>query len=321
VRQYRAEVYAQEQGIPLADALRLFEAQAAAREVIAELEATSPDRLAGVWVEKTPERRLVAWYTGGDAPQEALDIALNSPIPVEIRTGAARTLRELVDVSDAIGESLGPGARLGGRWVEVQTNTVHVRLQPDSPLDGDADRLSSELSTDFGANVLVTVASEQAGDNDVYGGIATTPVCTAGFTVYHWPLQATGIVTAGHCEPNTSRTLSHGTGHGMTFNEELRTQIADAEWWSVATTEFNWFWTSAYGYIEVEDYLLQGEQAVGDDVCHHGKATGTSCGELISKTYAPEYDDACPGTCLSTWMLVDGGSYRERGQWRTLVFR
>jgi hypothetical protein len=166
VRLYRAEQYAQEHGIPLGDALRQFEAQAASGEVVAQLEATSPDRLAGVWVEKAPERRLVAWYTGEEKPKDALDIAAESPIPVEIRTGAPLPLEQLVAISDSIGESFGPEARLGGRWVEVQTNTVRVRLQPDSPLQNDADRLSGELSAEFGANVLVTVGTEQAGDDD-----------------------------------------------------------------------------------------------------------------------------------------------------------
>ena len=101
--------------------------------------------------------------------------------------------------------------------------------------------------------------------------------------------------------------MDGSTGHGMTFNSELRNATRDVEWWSVATAEIPQYYSDLYGFINVVGYKSRAAQVFGWTVCHYGKVSGTSCGELICKTALPPGSDPCNGvSCLPYWMLVYG---------------
>lgn len=150
--------YAQQFGVTLEEAERRLGLQLAAGESAALLQATYPDRLAGVWLEHTGEFRLVAWYTGSDAGlDEARAIAAGAPLPVEIRTGAGHSEAELRAVQDRILPRAQELFYLVGTSVDVITNSVQLFIENRPPNAARAPELAAQLSQEFGVPITIEV--------------------------------------------------------------------------------------------------------------------------------------------------------------------
>jgi hypothetical protein len=286
----------------------------------AELESAAPGRLAGVWLETDGELRLVAWYTGdSDGLGDVEDIAARWPLPVEIRTGAGHSLNDLLAVARDTATNLGGEARIAGHWVDVRTGVIHVDLQPDSPHRDAPEQLRRDLSAAWGAQFAIAVLAEEATDDITYGGSVLTPKCTSGFTVSNFS-GTSRLMTAGHC-PNSLWHWDGGVSWPVSFVAESWAASTDIQWGTVPGQEIPQFWTG-YQFNYVTGTISRSQQVIGATYCHYGKSTGQSCGPLLSKTYAPNWGNACNGSsCSSTWMLVDwpsqGADGDSGGPWFT----
>jgi hypothetical protein len=164
------------------------------------------------------------------------------------------------------------------------------------------------------------------GDGHTRGG-ADLSTCTSGFVVRHPSNGVRGYITAGHCGNNQTYFEFGGTSYSTTFIDEIRDADQDVQWHTTPHIEQPRFYASSTtSHRPLTSRRTRSQQSVGGYVCHRGKTTGYSCGTIQTKTFAPTYTNACPGTtCSSVWVRVSGSSLEcfpgdSGGPW-FLVFR
>lgn len=135
-----------------------------------------------------------------------------------------------------------------------------------------------------------------------------SPLARPGFTVKN-SSGTRGFLTAGHCGNTQTYYESATISYSSNYQTEIRDADQDVQW---HTTPTHSVYAQFYAYSDlrtVTDTEPRSAQAVGDYVCHRGKATGYSCGNIESTNYQPTWTNACPGTtCSSVWIKVSGSS-------------
>ena len=160
-------------------------------------------------------------------------------------------------------------------------------------------------------------------------------LCTAGFAAQETGgRRRYGIITAGHCGadgPNENETF---TMHGVTlpFVYGWASVTADAQFHEIPTGS---------SHVLHDDYIcnysrnvrcdVSGTKArrdmgkryknrfVGDYVCHAGRKTHVTCGNVTSINYQPNYDNACLDAsgnetrCYNVFVKVSGSTLESCG--------
>lgn len=146
------EGYAEAYGVTREEAIRRGYLQTEMGATVQGLRETLPDRFAGIWLEHSPEYRIVAWYTGGEDGLEAVrEIGAAAPLPVFIKTGAAHTIPELLVIGEIARTRL---AAAGG--IDERANGVTIDLNRDSPYAGQHAELEAAFEAEFGVPFTVT---------------------------------------------------------------------------------------------------------------------------------------------------------------------
>ncbi len=116
-----------------------------------------------------------------------------------------------------------------------------------------------------------------------------------------------GVLTAAHCDDAQTYYQTLDLTYPVTFIAARHGDRRDVQWHTTSHYEYPQFYDGD-SYRTVSFGISRASQSVGDFVCHRGKATNYSCGELVSKTYVPSYEGACPGVdeCYPVWMKVSG---------------
>lgn len=126
------------------------------RQALAEV---APHRLAGAWIQSTPDFRVIAWFTGSDEGlDEAHAIAAGALVPVEIRTGARFTSEQLRAAAESAGPTLDPGA-VGAAHIEEATGRIVVFVNPESSYAADPGALEAALEARHGGEFEVVVTA------------------------------------------------------------------------------------------------------------------------------------------------------------------
>ncbi len=317
--QNEAATYAATFDVTPEEGARRLQAQAAMKPALAELERAAGNRLAGIWIEHSPEFRLALRLKGPGVPAAVKRKANALPLPVSIDTGAPLSLKEtqkklddnleqlLASVPDVAG--VGVDERTGAIVLDVATDGVgESALAARTVAAGRNDALSSQL----GMTVEIRPAPGAVGDGHTYGGTPITG-CTGGFAVKQNGGTTTGLLTAGHCG-NTSTYSGYGTDgtYAMTFQAEARTASSDSQWHTTTHIEYPEFYASSSTVRRtVTSQTFRSAVANGDFVCHRGSTTGYSCGNVQNRSYRPTYANACPGTtCDAVWIQVSGTDLR-----------
>jgi hypothetical protein len=150
--------YAETFGVSIDEAKRRLELQVTDGETRSRLQAAHAERLAGVWLEHTGEFRLVAWYTGSDAGlEDARAIAAAAPLPVEIRSGAAHTVADLLAIQARMLPRVEALFSTAGIGPGVFTNSIQIDVENRPPNAARAEELALQLSQEFGVHVVINV--------------------------------------------------------------------------------------------------------------------------------------------------------------------
>jgi hypothetical protein len=131
---FDAEMYAKQHGVTVDEAIRRFQLQDYAGVLGAELTSEESDTFAGLWIEHTPEFRIVVQFTRDAAEKIRPYIKENMVDIIEVR--AAKT--SLVDLQSAQSNVLSSVRSLGilaDSEIDVRENRVKVYVTDRSKID------------------------------------------------------------------------------------------------------------------------------------------------------------------------------------------
>ena len=287
-----AQVYASNMGVSLDEAIRRFQLQDIAGNLDAELSVKESETFAGLWLEHTPEFRLVVRFTRNAEetirpyiPKDLADI-------VEVR--AAKV--SLADLQKAQDEVLFFASGLNIP-VESGINVFEnrVELYVADPIRFNAALQRGEVRLPDNVKVI-TVEAMGKPDADIYGGLPLSD-CTSGFAVRQ-PDGLNGITTAAHCSNSQSYS-----GTSLTFKNQLYSGSYDIQWHTApGFTVTNKIQVSSSGSTRnITATKHRNNQVIGGYVCKYGMTSGYTCGYISDKNYCP----AWVPSCATTYILVD----------------
>ena len=250
----------------------------------------------------------VTLYFKGDIPDNVrshVDAARLSG--VELRGGMEFSLNELKARNDTIHAAvlgLGFTEIVSAIDVESQRITVDIVLSDDLPnLRGGVLRgaIHSQLIAPLRASF------EQAGNElnirthpigsklttliHGYGGSGfrddSKRECTSGFVVRRTSDWKEGVLTASHCEGlNRLEQNNSNGGVTLTFSAPWKGETlpsgnyGDLEWHTTTHDDFPQFWFRESARRTVSGRITNAAISLGALVCHYGRASGYSCGDV-----------------------------------------
>lgn len=278
-----AESYAADYGVPLEEAIRRLELQQTIGELNATLTANERGTFAGLWIQHTPDYRVVVRFTR-DGARTSQAYVESSPLSglVEVR-GARLTLAELRAAQEQ-----------AMRWIRDQG------IPAESGIDLSENRVELYVTEPVGLHAALQNARQELPDGveiirvdelsrpvtDVYGGLelvycepTSCELSTSGYPVRRDSDGTLGITAAGHA----SNSLSYA-GAALTFMQENNSAGHDIQWHtSTSLTVVPWFNDGLFG-SPVGRPKYRSFQNVGDYVCKFGRKTGRGCGEITDTT-------------------------------------
>ncbi|PVE21925.1 hypothetical protein DC522_23975 [Microvirga sp. KLBC 81] len=312
-----AITYAEDFNVTAEEAGRRLRQQEALQDVLATLrERVGSAGIAGSYIEHQPQLRgVVRLAEGANIDAEARRMIEQSRVPIELVESAGPSLEDLTRrLENALPRLQELGGGLVGAEVDERTGEIVLYYQGGEkvPLDPEARRRVQERAREL---LQVPIRTEEVktpvGDGHTRGG-ADLSSCTSGFVVRHPSTGTRGYITAGHCPDNQTYFEFGGFSYSTSFVDEIRDADQDVQWHTTLHIEEPRFYASStLSHRPLYSQRTRAFQSVGGYVCHRGKTTGYSCGTIQSKTFAPAYTDACPGTtCLPVWIRVSGASLR-----------
>lgn len=292
-----ATPYAAEHEVSLDEAVRRLQLQDEIGR-LDEMLTTQEPSFAGLWIEHTPQYRLVVRFQDKAAEKRLRARIAASPLKamtVETRPAAVSltTLEKRRALAVHRLRQLGVAVDSD---INVQENRVEVYADQSKSLRTTLEAVRATLPEGV---ELITVP-RLAEPAVLRGGEGDPGYCSGGFTVRSTSSPGVvGISTAGHCG-----NVQLFQGMALPFVAEFFYDRADVQWHSACgytdvSNEFN----SGLGYRACTGIRLRSQQAIGTYVCKKGNATGRTCGYIQSKTYNPSY---IPGNGEDSFIRVNG---------------
>ena len=151
--------------------------------------------------------------------------------------------------------------------------------------------------------------------------------CTSGFAAQRSGQGAYGILTAGHCGDkvrNESYTVSM-RNITLPYINGWASVSADAQFHSIPTgsahelrAEYRCNSVPRRAWCDVSGTTPRDEM-INDYICHTGRNSGFTCGDVVDISYKPKHSTACysrhdlPIACNNTFVRVEGTSLRSCG--------
>lgn len=308
--------YARDMGLRPDRARRQLLLQLELQDRLAEIEEALGDNLAGAWIEHKPRLRgMIRMAEGAQIDDRIKRLVEESEVPIQLVEAKGASEAELAKrLEEALPRLRELEGGLAGAEVDVRTGEIILFFDP-----GNEAKTTPEARkrTEDAARELLQVPlrieemDAPAGDGHTRGG-ADLSTCTAGFVVRHPSNGVRGYITAGHCGNNQTYFEFGGVSYSTTFVDEIRDSNQDVQWHTTPHIEQPRFYASStVSHRPLTSRRTRSQQSVGGYVCHRGKTTGYSCGFIQTKTFAPTYNNACPGTtCSAVWVRVSGSSLK-----------
>ncbi|MBI5838635.1 MAG: S-layer homology domain-containing protein, partial [Chloroflexi bacterium] len=299
-----AEIYAKNMGVSVEEALRRFHIQDAVGDLEAELSAKEAETFAGLWLEHSPEFRIVVQFTG-DANQKIKPHITKEMVDIlDVRT-AKISLAELEKTQGELLSSLTDLEIHVESEINVYENNITLAIV-------EADKTRFDLAVQNGLLqlpdyvVVITIPKLGEPEANIYGGLAMNK-CNTAFSVQDiYEVLGRGVTTAGHCSENYS--LSYN-GIGLPAQTWLKSGSYDVGFHTTpGFTVTNQFKAGNTDIRRVTAIKPRDNQAVGAYVCKYGVTTGYTCGHISSKTV---YGNVNP-PLAATFIRVDNtGGYND----------
>lgn len=285
-----AVAYAQHYDVTESKAVERLKLQDDAGDLNAILATREQDRFAGMWIEHQPEFKVVVQLTSPLSKQAMADYLQHTRLAdtVELRT-ADYSVDEL-NQQQALMRQLAAQFRLKmDSEIDVRTNRVNIYTLDADSLQGAFDTAGIRLP----AAVTVKPVAVLAEPEVLRGGSGLT-TCTAGFTVRDTSNNEQGVSTAAHC--GNSQSYS---GTGLPFRDADQQGNQDVQWHSsCGLFDISNDFDSGIGIRNVTGTRHRNNQVIGHTVCKNGMTTGYTCGEIASKTFAPNYVTSAASTFI-----------------------
>jgi hypothetical protein len=282
--------YANAKGVTLAVAEARLEEQGRLDTLVGQLEDQYPSTYAGANITDSPYTITVFFV--GSVPGNAASLAAAADVDVTFGPSVSNSLSELSSASNTATDFLEQNADSGSVSIDIANNEVEVLVE--DPGDGkrgqtreawhSAERAALLASTG-GVSTRVTFTkrpSWKAENRSTNGGaeeINGMSYCTAGFPVARSGVY--GEMTAGHC-PNALTYIPPvgGGSWSMAFEGQHRGQWGDFQWNSPPPSKP----VSDRFYVTNETLRtvmgLKVHFSQGQQVCHFGRTSGTSCSDV-----------------------------------------
>jgi hypothetical protein len=291
-----AQMFAELKGISLDEAKLQLSNDHAAGPIVDAARRIAGDRFAGAWIDRAPWTLTIA-VTGSEKFKGLEQLTVSASIPVNIDYGAVSSELELVAEAERLAKWAVSTGGIDGVGVSPRTGALMIDTNSSAPAG-----IASKVPTAF--PVIVSVSAEPA-KSEYRGGVALTS-CTAGFTVKSTSTTQRGIVTAGHCG-NTQAYALTPTGtptYSTTYGGQLWGSTYDLQYHRVTshTSTGVFYGPSA---TTPTTRVGSGTAVLDQFLCHRGKVTGYSCGEVVSTSFAPTWANACnTSTCSAVFVKV-----------------
>ncbi|HEX7151599.1 MAG TPA: PKD domain-containing protein [Thermoanaerobaculia bacterium] len=291
-----AASYAAQTGVSLDEAVRRLELQSEVGKLEETLEQQEPS-FAGLWIEHTPQYRVVVRFTDAAAEVRLRKRVAGTPLEGIVRETrrAAASLRQLEKRRTAALQRV----RHLGFAVDIDINVKENRVEIYSERAQSVRAAIAAERAPLPERVEIMSVPELAKPAVLRGGDGDQGFCSGGFTVRSTDSTSFGISTAGHCD-------NYQTFQGMAlpFVAEVFYDAGDVQWHSACgytdvSNEFN----SGLGYRACLGTRTRAQQAIGTYVCKWGNATARTCGYIQSKSYNPSY---IPGNGEDSYIRVNG---------------
>ena len=279
---FDAQVYASNTGVSIDEALHRFQLQDIAGELDAELTTNETETFAGLWIEHTPEFRVVVQFTrdGEETMKPYLKKYPEFADIVEVRNTAKVSLADLqraqVDASYSVSASDIPVES----DINVFNNSVelYVAKANKSQFDNALQRGNIRLPDKVKVRVI-TVDAMMNLEANIYGGLPLS-TCTSGFSVKEGITK--GITTAGHCS-----NIQSYNGNNLPFQSQNWAGSYDIQWHTApgytVTNKIQW-WSDG-STRDITATKSRSSQAIGNYVCKYGMTSHYTCGYISSKNF------------------------------------
>ncbi len=289
-----AFLYAQQFHVPIAEARQRLQWQVLAGELEEKISDAYPESFSGLWIEHAPSFRVVVLLTEPEPARGKLELMvsqgpLSGKLEVRRAVYGLKTLREQKTQARLTMQRSGIEADID---IDVRANRVVLYTlnssRAESALQGIRRQLPEGLS-------VVEVDELAVPTANIYGGLPSTD-CTWGFSVVDASGNR-GISTAGHCG-----SFQVFSGSVLPFRGECYRDNFDVQWHSVGSH-------TAQPWIKVGSQIRsiysttpRVLQSINAYVCKEGRTSGTTCGTIRSKNFAPSYVPSVN----ATFILVGG---------------
>lgn len=300
------DAYAQAYGVSAQEALRRLQIQEAAGVLNARLIEDEVATFAGLYIEHTPQLRVVARFTRDAERTLAHHVGKGTLASVAQAQSAEVPLAQLVAEQAAAYESVrASGIPVSGS-INLKDNRAEIHVESK-----DYSRASDVVAAADPAGLaaervkVVTVAQLPQDEANIYGGLEIVgggAVSTTGFTVRRDSDGKMGVTAAGHA-PNSGTVRTTSGNVATTFEaERAPSGPYDIQWHSAAGHNFtNSVQDNTNGATRpITSTRLRANQAVGSSVCKYGRTTGYTCGTIDTTSLCNN------GSC--TYVRVSGGS-------------
>ena len=292
---YDARVYAAQYGVSVKEAKRRFALQDAAGDLNAQLIAKESATFAGLWLEHSPQFKVVVQFTGTNKPNIAT-YTQNKDLTalVEMRTAKV----SLVDLEKAQMKAFSSFVNSGVRaesGLNVQKNHVEIYV-----LAQDRPKIAAQMTAaQMPAFVdLVTVPALSQPMAEWYGGLpirGQNGNCTTGFSIRRNTDGVRGVITAGHCDNLQIATFT-GQGQYLVYKGEKYEGPYEVQWHTLAgytpVNKIQWSQSGATRYIT--SIKARNNQVIGAYVCKYGIESKYGCGNIADKNYLLVYGHQYP---------------------------
>lgn len=288
-----AQWYANDQNVPLQEAVRRLRLQYSIGDLDAELMAQEPDTYGGLWIQHQPQFGVVVRFTR-DGEQKIRPYVEGGPLAdlVETRQASA-TFRQLeADQAKAsrLAAFLGVPAESG---IDVKTNVAYLNLVDPARLNRVLQTSGFSLPNEVAVREVERLLTPS---EPVYAGLKINPAgpnnyCTTGFVVRHVINDDEGVTTAGHCEDDTYFRGTYFPKRAGAFSGPY-----DLQWHNSPGYEDRAWIRDGYsdsstpGYRYVTGARGRLDQPVDSLVCHYGvggDAPELQCGYIRDRSYRP----------------------------------
>ena len=301
-----ATSYAQDNNVSVEEARQRLMLQKPFGILNEQLLHNEADTFAGVWIQHSPDYRLVVRFT--DELQNGISPYLSNELApyITVDYTAVYSLQEMKSVQEEMIASLNETGLRFETGIKVRTNRVELYVEDNDDFRSNLSRHSIELHPNIFIKQVEDFSRKEV---DIFAGLTLVP-CTSGFSVRHTD-GTLGILTAAHCTDPANDPI--------TF---MGTQLPFKGWAYGGSYDFQWRTAPGFTVRDlmfdgtnnrfVRDFKGRDQQMENEYVCKHGKTTGFTCGFIDHKDFRPSEP---PGNASATFIYVrnDGGNLSSGG--------